>query len=45
VEELMKQLEKLNAEVKRLKAKGNKGKKHSYSSEDDDSSFEQKVSI
>jgi predicted RNase H-like nuclease (RuvC/YqgF family) len=44
MEKLMKQLEKLNAEVKRLKAKGNKGKKHSYSSEDDDSSFEQKVS-
>jgi predicted RNase H-like nuclease (RuvC/YqgF family) len=44
VEELMKQLEKLNAEVKRLKAKGKKGKNHSSSSEDDDSSFEEKVS-
>jgi hypothetical protein len=44
VEELMKQLEKLNAEVKRLKAKGKKGKKHSSSCEDDDSLFEEKVS-
>jgi hypothetical protein len=40
VEELLKQLEKLNAEVKRLKAKGKKGKRHSHQSEDDDSSFE-----
>jgi hypothetical protein len=30
--------------VKRLKAKGKKGKKHSSSSEDDDSSFEEEVS-
>jgi hypothetical protein len=44
VEELIKQLEKLNAEVKRLKAKGKKGKTHSSSSEDDDSSFEEEVS-
>jgi isopropylmalate/homocitrate/citramalate synthase len=44
VEELMKQLEKLNAEVKRLKAKGKKGKKHSSSCEDDDSLFEEEVS-
>jgi uncharacterized small protein (DUF1192 family) len=43
VEELMKQLEKLNAEVKRLKA-NKKGKKHSSSCEDDDSSFEEEVS-
>jgi hypothetical protein len=44
VEELMKQLEKLNAKVKRLKAKDKRGKKHSSSSEDDDSSFESEVS-
>jgi predicted RNase H-like nuclease (RuvC/YqgF family) len=43
VEELMKQLEKLNAKVKRLKAKDKRGKKHSSSSEDDDSSFEEEV--
>jgi hypothetical protein len=36
MEELMKQLEKLNAEVKRLKANYKKGKKHSFSSDDDD---------
>jgi hypothetical protein len=30
--------------VKRLKAKGKKGKKHSSSSENDDSSFEEEVS-
>jgi hypothetical protein len=44
VEELMKQLEKLYAEVKRLKAKDKRGKKHSSSGEDDDSSFEEEVS-
>jgi hypothetical protein len=44
VKGLMKQLEKLNAKVKRLKAKGKKGKKHSSSSEDDDSSFKEEVS-
>jgi predicted RNase H-like nuclease (RuvC/YqgF family) len=44
VEELMKQLKKLNVEVKRLKAKDKKGKKYSSSSEDDDSSFEEEVS-
>jgi hypothetical protein len=44
VEELMKQLEKLNVEVKRLKAKDKRGKKHSSSSKDDDSSFEEEVS-
>jgi hypothetical protein len=44
VEEFMKQLEKLNAEVKRLKEKDKKGKKHSSSSEDDDSSFEEEIS-
>jgi hypothetical protein len=43
MEELMKQLDKLNAEVKRLKAKDKKGKKHSSSSEDDDSSFKEEV--
>jgi predicted RNase H-like nuclease (RuvC/YqgF family) len=44
VEELMKQLKKLNVEVKRLKAKDKKGKKYASSSEDDDSSFEEEVS-
>jgi protein required for attachment to host cells len=44
VEELMKQLEKLNAEVKRLNAKDKKGKKHSSSSKDDDSLFEEEAS-
>jgi hypothetical protein len=44
VEELMKLLEKLNAEVRRLKANDKKGKTHSSSSEDDDSSFEEEVS-
>jgi hypothetical protein len=38
VKKLIKQLEKLNVEVKRLKAKDKNGKKHS-SSEDDNSSF------
>jgi hypothetical protein len=40
----MKKLEKLNAELKKLKAKDMKGKKYSSSSEDDDSSFEEEVS-
>jgi hypothetical protein len=44
VEELMKKLEKLNAELKKLKTKDKKGKKYSSSSEDDDSSFEEEVS-
>jgi hypothetical protein len=44
VEELMKKLEKLNGEWKKLKAKDKKGKKHSSSREDDDSSFEEEVS-
>jgi hypothetical protein len=44
VEELMKKLEKLNAELKKLKTKDKKGKKYSFSSEDDDSSFEEEVS-
>jgi predicted RNase H-like nuclease (RuvC/YqgF family) len=44
MEELMKKIEKLNAELKKLKAKNKKGKKHSSSSEDDDSSFEEEVS-
>jgi hypothetical protein len=44
VEELMKKLEKLNAELKKLKAKDKKGKRHSSSSEDDDSSFKEEVS-
>jgi hypothetical protein len=44
VEELMKQLEKLNVEVKKLKAKDKNGKNHSSSSEDNDSSFKGEVS-
>jgi hypothetical protein len=40
----MKKLDKLEAENKRLKAKGKKGTKYSSSSEDGDSSFEEKVS-
>jgi hypothetical protein len=44
VEDLMKKFEKLNAELKKLKAKDKKGKKHSSSSEDGDSSFEEEVS-
>jgi hypothetical protein len=41
---LMKKLEKLNAELKKLKTKDKKDKKYSSLSEDDDSSFEEKVS-
>jgi hypothetical protein len=44
MEELMKKLKKLNAELKKLKTKDKKGKKQSFSSEDDDSSFEEEVS-
>jgi hypothetical protein len=44
MEELMKKVEKLNAELKKPKAKDKKGKRHSCSSEDDDSSFEEEVS-
>jgi hypothetical protein len=44
VEDLMKKFEKLNVELKKLKAKDKKGKKHSSSSEDGDSSFEEEVS-
>jgi predicted RNase H-like nuclease (RuvC/YqgF family) len=44
LEDLMKKLEKLNAENKKLKAKGKKGKTYSSSSEDGDSSFEEEVS-
>jgi hypothetical protein len=44
VEELMKKLENLNAELKKLKTNDKKGKKYSSSSEDDDSSFEEDVS-
>jgi hypothetical protein len=40
----MKKLEKLNAELKKLKTKDKKDKKYSSLSEDDDSSFEEKVS-
>ncbi len=40
----MKKLEKLNAELKKLKTKDKKDKKYSSSSEDDDSSFEEEVS-
>jgi protein required for attachment to host cells len=42
VEELMKKLQKLNAELKKLKTKDKEGKKYSSSSEDDDS-FEEEV--
>jgi hypothetical protein len=41
---LMKKLDKLKAENKRLKAKGKKAKVYSSSSEDDDSLFEEEVS-
>jgi predicted RNase H-like nuclease (RuvC/YqgF family) len=44
LEDLMKKLEKLKIENKKLKAKGTKGKTYSYSSEDGDSSFEEEVS-
>jgi hypothetical protein len=44
VEEFMKKLEKLNAELKKLKTKDKKGKKYSSVSEDDDSSYEEEVS-
>jgi predicted RNase H-like nuclease (RuvC/YqgF family) len=44
VEELMKKLEKLNAELKKLKTKDKKGKKYCSSSEADNSSFEEEVS-
>jgi hypothetical protein len=44
VEELMKKLEKLNAELKKLKTNDKKGKKYSSASEDDDLSYEEKVS-
>jgi hypothetical protein len=44
MEELIKKLKKLNAELKKLKTKDKKGKKQSFSSEDDDSSFEEEVS-
>jgi hypothetical protein len=44
VEELMKKLEKLNVELKKLKTKDKKDKKYFFASEDDDSSYEEKVS-
>jgi hypothetical protein len=44
LEDLMKKLDKLKSENKILKAKGKKGTKYSSSSEDGDSSFEEKVS-
>jgi predicted RNase H-like nuclease (RuvC/YqgF family) len=44
VKELMKKLEKLNVELKKLKTKGKKDKKYCCSSEDDDDSFEEEVS-
>jgi hypothetical protein len=44
VEELMKQLEKLNAELIKLKTKDKKDKKNASASEDDDSSYEEDVS-
>jgi hypothetical protein len=42
VEKLMKQIEKLNAELTKLKTK--KDKKNAFTSEDDDSSYEKDVS-
>jgi hypothetical protein len=45
MEELTKKLEKLNAELKKLKTNDKKGKKYFSLSEDDDSSFEEEVSI
>jgi predicted RNase H-like nuclease (RuvC/YqgF family) len=44
MEELMKKLKKLNAELKKLKTKDKKCKKYSSSSKDDDSSFEEEIS-
>jgi hypothetical protein len=44
LEDLMKKLEKLKAENKRLKAKGKKARTYSSSSEDGDFSFEEEVS-
>jgi hypothetical protein len=44
VEELMKKLEKLNVELKKLKTKDKKGKKYSSASEDDDSSYAEEIS-
>jgi hypothetical protein len=44
IEELMKKLENLNAELKKLKTKDKKGKKYSSGSEDDDSSYQEEVS-
>jgi hypothetical protein len=44
LEYLMKKLDKLTAENKRLKAMGKKGTKYSSSSEDGDSSFKEEVS-
>jgi accessory colonization factor AcfC len=44
LEDLVKKLNNLKAENKRLKAKGKKGIKYSSSSEDGDSSFEEEVS-
>jgi hypothetical protein len=43
-EELMKKVEKLNAELTKLKTKDKRGKKNASSSKDDDSSFEEEVS-
>jgi hypothetical protein len=45
VEEPMKKLKKLNVELKKLKTKDKKGKRYSSASEDDDSSYEEEVSI
>jgi hypothetical protein len=41
--DLIKKLEKLKVENKKLKAKGKKGKTYSFSSDDGDSSYEEKV--
>jgi hypothetical protein len=44
MEELMKKLEKLNAELTKLKTKDKKDKKNASGSEDDDSTYEEDVS-
>jgi hypothetical protein len=44
LKDLLKKLEKLKVENKKLKAKGKKGKTYSFSSKDGDSSFKYEVS-
>jgi hypothetical protein len=45
VEELIKKLEKLNAELNKLKTKDKKDKKNASTRDDDDSSYNEEVSI